>query len=210
MEEPGRLQSMGLLRVRHDWATSLSLSCTGKGNGNPFQYSCLENPRDRGDWWAAVYGVTQSWTRLKRLSSSRAGVELNTRLLAIIYQVDFRHSSNQVRKRGTETLLNNRKKIQSQIHTRTLDKGFLSIYSWTILIQKGQTLIDHTLHTASTQEKSSFLSKSSENQIFLCLNSFNRKASPTILQEAKWCPPLTPPSLINSSEEVICRKTKLL
>ena len=47
-----------------------SLSCIGKGNGNPLQYSCLENPRDKGAWWAAVYGVAQSWTRLKRLSSS--------------------------------------------------------------------------------------------------------------------------------------------
>ena len=42
----------------------------GEGNGNPLQYSCLENPRDRGVWWAAVYGVAQSWTWLKRLSSS--------------------------------------------------------------------------------------------------------------------------------------------
>ena len=47
-----------------------SLSCTGEGNGNPLQYSCLENPRDRGAWWAAVYGVAQSRTRLQRLSSS--------------------------------------------------------------------------------------------------------------------------------------------
>ena len=47
-----------------------SLSCTGGGNGNPLQCSCLENPRDRGAWWAAIYGVTQSWTQLKRLSSS--------------------------------------------------------------------------------------------------------------------------------------------
>ena len=47
-----------------------SLSCNGEGNGNPLQCSCLENPRDGGAWWAAVYGVTQSWTRLKRLSSS--------------------------------------------------------------------------------------------------------------------------------------------
>ena len=46
-----------------------SLSCIGEGNGNPLQYSCLENPRDRGAWWAAVSGVAQSWTRLKRLSS---------------------------------------------------------------------------------------------------------------------------------------------
>jgi len=47
-----------------------SLSCIGEGNGNPLQYSCLENPMDGGAWWAAVYGVTQSWTRLQRLSSS--------------------------------------------------------------------------------------------------------------------------------------------
>ena len=71
MEEPGRLQSMGSLRVQHDWVTSLSISCIGEGNGDPFQCSCLENPRDRGAWWAAVYGVTQSRTWLKRLSSSR-------------------------------------------------------------------------------------------------------------------------------------------
>ena len=47
-----------------------SLSCTGEGNGNPLQCSCLENPRDGGAWWATVYGVAQSQTQLKRLSSS--------------------------------------------------------------------------------------------------------------------------------------------
>ena len=47
-----------------------SLSCIGKGNGTPLQCSCLENPRDGGAWWAAVCGVAQSRTRLKRLSSS--------------------------------------------------------------------------------------------------------------------------------------------
>ena len=47
-----------------------SLSCIGEGNGNPLQCSCLENPRDGGAWWAAVFGVAQSWTWLKRLSSS--------------------------------------------------------------------------------------------------------------------------------------------
>ena len=47
-----------------------SLSCFGEGNGNPLQCSCLENPRGGGAWWAAVYGVSQSQTRLKRLSSS--------------------------------------------------------------------------------------------------------------------------------------------
>ena len=55
-----------------------SHSCIGEGNDNPLQYSCLENPRDRGAWWAAVYGVAQSRTRLKRLSSSRS------RLLVVI------------------------------------------------------------------------------------------------------------------------------
>ena len=71
-EERGRLQSIGSLRVRHDWATSLSfsVSCIGEGNGNPLQCSCLENPGDDGAWWAAVYGVAWSQTRLKWLSSS--------------------------------------------------------------------------------------------------------------------------------------------
>ena len=74
MEEPGRLQSMG--SQSWTWLSDFtfnfhfSLSCIGKGNGNPFQCSCLENPRDGGAWWATVYGVAQSWTRLKRLSSS--------------------------------------------------------------------------------------------------------------------------------------------
>ena len=119
MEEPDRLQSMGSLRVGHNWVASLwlftfmhwrrkwqptpvflpgesrgqgslvgcrlwgrtesdttewlhfhfSLSCIGEGNGSPLQCSCLENPRDGGAWWAAIYGVTQGRTRLKRLSS---------------------------------------------------------------------------------------------------------------------------------------------
>ena len=71
-EESGRLQSIGSRRVGHDRTTSLSIftfmHC--KGNGNSLQCSCLENPRDGGAWWAAIYGVAQSRTRLKRLSSS--------------------------------------------------------------------------------------------------------------------------------------------
>ena len=128
-KEPGRLQSMGLLRVGHNWVTSLSfftfmhwrrqwhptpkllpgkshgqrslegcspwgrwgldmteqlhfhfsLSCIGEGNGNPLQWSCLENPRDGGACWAAVYGVAQSRTWLKWLSSS-------------IYKVDYQQA----------------------------------------------------------------------------------------------------------------------
>ena len=64
-EEPGRLQSMGSLRVGDDSVTSLSLSCIGEGNGTPLQSSFLENPRDGRAWWAAVYGVTLSRTQLK-------------------------------------------------------------------------------------------------------------------------------------------------
>ena len=51
-----------------------SLSCIGEGNGDPLQCSCLENPRDRGAWWASIYGVAQSRTRLKQLSSSSSKV----------------------------------------------------------------------------------------------------------------------------------------
>ena len=51
-----------------------SLSCIGEGNGNPLQCSCLENPRDAGAWWAAVYGVAPNWTQLKRLSSSSRSI----------------------------------------------------------------------------------------------------------------------------------------
>ena len=71
-EEPGGLQSMGSLEsdMTERLHFHFSLSCTGEGNGNPLQCSCLENPRDGGAWWAAVSGVAQSRTRLKRLSSS--------------------------------------------------------------------------------------------------------------------------------------------
>ena len=54
-----------------------SLSCTGEGNGNPLQCSCLENPRDRGAWWASIYEVAQSQTRLKQFSSSSSFLELS-------------------------------------------------------------------------------------------------------------------------------------
>ena len=66
-EEPGGLQSMGSLELgmTERLHFHLSLSCIGKGNDNPLQCSCLENPRDVGAWWAAVYGVAHSRTRLK-------------------------------------------------------------------------------------------------------------------------------------------------
>ena len=70
-EEPGRLQSMGSLRVKMTERLHFhfSLSCIGEGNSNPLQCSCLENPRDGG-----VYGATQSQTRLKRLSTAQHNI----------------------------------------------------------------------------------------------------------------------------------------
>ena len=65
----GRWESDTTERLHFDF----SLSCIGEGNGNPLQCSCLENPRDGGALWAAVYGVAQSQTWLKRLSSSSKG-----------------------------------------------------------------------------------------------------------------------------------------
>ena len=66
-----------------------SLSCIGEGNGNPLQCSCLENPRDGGAWWAAVYGVAQSQTRLKRLSSSSSSGLLHVEMWQAILEVEF-------------------------------------------------------------------------------------------------------------------------
>ena len=59
-----------------------SLSCIGEGNGSPLQYSCLENPRDGGAWWAAVYGVAQSQTQLKRLSNNNSNAAYEASLVA--------------------------------------------------------------------------------------------------------------------------------
>ena len=70
-EEPGGLQpGVAELDTTERLHFHFSLSCIGEGNGNPLQCSCLGNPRDKGAWWAAIYGVTQSRTQLKRLSSS--------------------------------------------------------------------------------------------------------------------------------------------
>ena len=85
MEEPCGVQSMGSL----EWDTTerlhfhFSLSCIREENGNPLQCSCLENPRDGKAWWAAVYGVAQSQTRLKRLAAA-ADTLLNRCLLCTL------------------------------------------------------------------------------------------------------------------------------
>ena len=67
-----------------------SLSCIGEGNGNPLQCSCLENPRDGGAWWAAVYGVAQSRTRLKQLSSSSSSSSRTFEDLGLIQKTTTR------------------------------------------------------------------------------------------------------------------------
>ena len=69
---------LGLTELLH---LHFSYSCIGEGNGNPLQCSCLENPRDGGAWWAAVSGVTESWTRLKWLSSSLAAAAVLSKLV---------------------------------------------------------------------------------------------------------------------------------
>ena len=72
MQEPGALQSMGSRGVGHDWANSLSLftSMHWRRKWQSTPVDCLENPRDGGACWAAVYGVAQSWTQLMWLSSN--------------------------------------------------------------------------------------------------------------------------------------------
>ena len=90
-EEPGRLQSMGLLRVgtTERLHFRFSLSYIGEGNGNPLQCSCLENPRDGGAWWAAIYGVSQSRTGLKRLAAAAAAPTQDTHSCAPLYPQDM-------------------------------------------------------------------------------------------------------------------------
>ena len=72
-----------------------SLSCIGEGNGSPLQCSCLENPRDGRAWWAAIYGVTQSQTQLKQLSSSSSSsfrnlLQLSSKHLSFLYSGGYR------------------------------------------------------------------------------------------------------------------------
>ena len=97
MEEPVGCSPRG--RSESDRTEQLhfhfSPSCIEEGNGNPLQYSCLENPRDRGAWWAAIYGVAQSQIRLKQLSSSSSSASELINSLAHVLEVsnkDFIYS----------------------------------------------------------------------------------------------------------------------
>ena len=89
-EESGRLPSMRSLEsdTTERLHFHFSLSCIGEGNGNPLQCSCLEDARDGGAWWAAVSGVAQSRTRLKRLSSSSSRNRKQV-LITSIFHVDY-------------------------------------------------------------------------------------------------------------------------
>ena len=82
-----------------------SLSCIGEGNGNPLQCSCLENPRDGGAWWAAIYGVAQSWTRLKRLSSSSSSRQWSLLLSALLSSYSTESLTYQVRRCITRSFI---------------------------------------------------------------------------------------------------------
>ena len=77
-EEPGRLQSMGLLELNtiERLHFHFSLSCIGEGNGNPLQCSCLENPRDREAWWAAVYAESDTTEAIQQQQQQHTGLLL--------------------------------------------------------------------------------------------------------------------------------------
>ena len=111
-----------------------SLSCIRGGNGNPLQCSCLENPRDRGTWWAAIHGVAQSQTRLKWLSSSRPvlnmsqlfSIFMNYLKLSVIF---------------TDSLAENDKFLWSGFLTSNLN---WNVYSWS---KRGKSR--HLVHALS-------------------------------------------------------------
>ena len=97
VEELGRLQSMGSLEsdTTERLHFHFSFSCIGEGNGNPLQCSCLENPRDGGALWAAICGVTQSQTWLKRLSSSSNTLLSNwSRHIYLLYDFIYKKFKN--------------------------------------------------------------------------------------------------------------------
>ena len=81
------------LRVFNLVPETMSITLTsinnGEGNGTPLQYSCLENPMDGGAWWAAISGVMQSRTRLRRLSSSSSSINKKIIMVQILVYVVF-------------------------------------------------------------------------------------------------------------------------
>ena len=110
-QEPGRLHGFhGVAEGRtrlSNFTFTFHFFCIGEGNGNPLQCSCLENPRDGVAWWAAVYGVAQSQTRLKRLSSSSSSSSKHI-FITFTWQYQLREKSSDCRETsGNHEFLNN-------------------------------------------------------------------------------------------------------
>ena len=94
-EEPGGLQSMESRDTTEQLHFHFSLPCIGEGNGSPLQCPCLENPRNRGAWWVAIYGVAQSRT-LYGVAQSRTGLKQLSSSSCNIGQNMFQFPSNQL------------------------------------------------------------------------------------------------------------------
>ena len=106
-EEPDTLQSMGSLRVGHDWLTSLFTFMHWRRKWQPTSVFFLQNPRDGGAWWAAVYGVAQSRTRLKWLSSSSSSMQRANSLAKTLMlgKIEGRRRSGQQRMRWLDGII---------------------------------------------------------------------------------------------------------
>ena len=105
-----------------------SLSCIGEGNSNPLQCSCLENPRDGGAWWAAVSGVAQSWTQLKRLSSSRSCYKMSGKGAAFFKQQQVKHTRRGLCARPCFTRLR-------RVHSPAHHENTLTYYYYRFVLQ---------------------------------------------------------------------------
>ena len=91
-----------------------SLSYIGEGNGNPLQCSCLERPRDGGAWWVAIYGVAQSQTRLKWLSSSYHGFSFLVILCNFIHKWQIFPNKHSIKERDYENIISTYIKADKQ------------------------------------------------------------------------------------------------
>ena len=124
-EEPGRLQSMGSLESdkTERLPFHFSLSCIGEGTGNPLQCSCLENPRDRGAWWATISGVAQSRTRLKQLSSRSSSKAICLIMFYLSYYLFGKNGGD----------CRDKKKMMFQWKTMTQLYGYWTLVLFTII-----------------------------------------------------------------------------